>query len=171
MRRRLALAALLLSTLAAPAADAAVRVEMTPATVSTRLGNNFTVTSAIRADSGRSGLIAHLNVVSVTPGVYVDPEDWSSSRTSYLPPLRPGKPVKVPWKIKTVSGGQFAIYVVVLPRDGTALTAKPLTVSPAVSVHVQEHRTLNSGGVLPLALGIPAGLGLLALALRTRRRA
>jgi hypothetical protein len=171
VRRRLAFVAVLLCALTAPAADAAVRVEMTPATVSTRLGNNFTVTSAIRSGSAQAGLIAHLNVVSVTPGVYVDPEDWSSSRTSYLPPLRPGKPVKVPWKIKTVSGGRFAIYVVVLPRGGCALTARPLTVSPAVAVHVQEHRTLNSGGVLPLALGIPAGIGLLALALRTRRRA
>jgi hypothetical protein len=53
MRRRLAIAAVVLCPLPAPA-EAAVHVDMTPATVSTRLGNNFTVTSAIRSDSARA---------------------------------------------------------------------------------------------------------------------
>jgi hypothetical protein len=165
------MAALVLAGAGAPAARADVRVTMSPTQVSTRLGDSFTVDSTIRSSSRRSDLIAHLNVVSVTKGVYVDPEDWSASRTSYLPPLRRGEPKRVSWKIKTVSGGRFAIYVVVLPRAGGAIRSAPLTVSPGVDVRVAEHRTLNSGGVLPLALGVPAGLGLLALALRMRRRA
>jgi hypothetical protein len=36
-------------------------------------------------------------------------------------------------------------------------------------VRIQDRKTLNSGGILPLALGLPALLGLLALGVRLRR--
>jgi hypothetical protein len=39
-----------------------------------------------------------------------------------------------------------------------------------VRVSIQDRKTLNSGGILPLALGIPGALGLLALGVRLRRR-
>ena len=36
-------------------------------------------------------------------------------------------------------------------------------------IWIQDRKTLNSGGILPLALGVPAALGLLALGVRLRR--
>lgn len=39
----------------------------------------------------------------------------------------------------------------------------------AVRVAVADRRTLNSGGILPLALGIPAFLGLLAFSVKVKR--
>ena len=41
--------------------------------------------------------------------------------------------------------------------------------SPAIDVRIADTKDLNSGGVLPLALGVPALLGLLTLATRRRR--
>ena len=43
--------------------------------------------SGTRAPRPLSGLVAHLNVVGLSSGIYVDPEDWSEERTKYLPPL------------------------------------------------------------------------------------
>jgi hypothetical protein len=165
MRRVLAICALLLAL--APAVANAATVSLSRAQVTTKLGDNFAFTSTIanRDSTAAAGLVAHLNVVSLTKGVYVDPEDWSSDRTQYLPVVAAGRSVTVPWKVKAVNGGRFAIYVAVLPVTGTL----PPVVSPALDARVTEHRALNSGGVLPLALGIPALIGLGAIGLRVRR--
>lgn len=143
-----------------------------PSHVSTRLGQRFAVRTEIANHGGTPlrGLIAHLNVVGLTPGVYVDPEDWSSARTQHVPDLAPGRTVTLRWPIKAVNGGDFGVYVVVLPGRDPARAAPGVSVTPAVDVHVAQRRTLNSGGVLPLAVGLPALLGAAALATRLRRR-
>lgn len=111
--------------------------------------------------------IAHLNVLSLLRGVYVDPEDWSTARTRYLGTLAPGASVRVSWRVQAVDAGRFALYVAALPRDvsGTAPTT-----GPAIVVAVPERQTLDAGGIAPLAIGIPAALGLATVGLRLRRR-
>jgi len=159
------------------AADAApsepIGISVSPAQVSTRLGDSFQFGIRVtnRGATELPGLIAHLNVVSLTRSVYVDPEDWSASRTKYLPSLGPGASARLSWKVKAVSGGEFAVYAVVLPGSPAAATEQPPAVSPAMEAHVTERRNLNPGGALPLALGVPGALVLFALALRVRRRA
>lgn len=166
--RRLALllAGALLLGLAADAGAATVELDRTR--VSTRIGRDFTFTSTIRntADRPVSGLVAHLNVLSSDPGTYVDPEDWSAHRTRYLSQLPAHGSATVTWKVKAVNSGSLAIYVAVLPRHG----AGTIDVSPPLRLEVAERRTLNSGGVVPLALGFPALLAALSLATRPRRR-
>ena len=115
-----------------------------------------------------SGLIAHLNVVSLRDGVYVDPEDWSSHRTRYLAPIPAGASVRLTWRLRAVNAGSFGIYVAVLPQSGAA---RPPITGPTVHVSIAHRKTLNSGGTLPLVIGIPALLGALSLGLRVRRRA
>ena len=41
---------------------------------------------------------------------------------------------------------------------------------PTMRLEVAERKTLNSGGILPLVLGIPGLLGVGTLALRWHRR-
>jgi hypothetical protein len=153
------------------AAEAPVAVALDRTEVSTRLGDGFRFTSDVR-NTGRapvSGLVAHLNVVGLSSGIYVDPEDWSEERTKDVPSLSPGESTSISWRVKAVTGGHAAIYVVALPGGDQATPVGP-AVSPAMDVRIAETKDLNSGGVLPLALGVPALLGLATLGVRRRRR-
>ena len=144
----------------------AVAVDRT--SISTKLGREFSFTSTISNSSQAavSGLIAHLNVLSLRDGVYVDPEDWSSQRTRYLAPIPAGSATTLTWRMEAVNAGSFGVYVAVLPGNGAA---RPPTTGPAIHVAVAQRKTLNSGGILPLALGIPGLLGLVWAVVRVRR--
>lgn len=158
---------LLCVLVAAPvsAARSPVGVSLSRTEVSTRIGESFGFDSEIRNTGTRplSGLVAHLNVAGLSSGIYVDPEDWSEQRTKFLSPLAPGESTSVGWNVKAVTGGRAAIYVVVLPGR-----SEP-AVSSAIDVRIAETKDLNSGGVLPLALGVPALLAVAAIAVRRRR--
>jgi hypothetical protein len=163
---RLVAVALAVLALAGPAA-AGVSVRVDRTAISTSLGHRFVFHTTIANGGAASarGLIAHLNVLSLRNGVYVDPEDWSSHRTRYLAPIPAGGSVTLTWMLQAVNAGSIGVYVAVLGASGRPVTG------PAVHVAIAERKTLNSGGVLPLALGIPALLAALALAIRARRRA
>lgn len=161
----------LLTASAAYGADGPAQVSVTVdrARISTKLGGKFAFRSTVtnRGSADASGLIAHLNVLSLKDGVYVDPEDWASNRTRYLDPIPPGGSVTTTWRMQAVNDGDFGIYVAVLPESGVA---RPPTTGPAIHLAVAERKTLNAGGIVPLALGIPVLLGLMTLGLRIYRR-
>ena len=158
---------LLAPTAAAGAENVAVTVA--PERIATKLGGRFSFTSTI-TNSGETdarGLIAHLNVLSLRDGTYVDPEDWSSNRTRYLDPIAPGQSTTITWRMQAVNDGDFGIYVAVLPESGAPV---PPVTGPTIHLDVAERKTLNAGGIVPLVLGLPAALGLLAVGVRIRRR-
>ena len=145
-----------------------VRVLTDPTAVRTSIGHKFILRTTITNEGGSpaGNLVAHLNVLSLDGSAYIDPEDWSSHRTRYLAPIAPGDSVALTWKLQAVNSGSVGIYVAVLPRQGDA---RPV-VGPTVRVEIARRQTLNSAGILPLALGLPALLTLLALGVRVRRR-
>jgi hypothetical protein len=153
------LAALALASAAGAQFDPSVTVDRTR--ISTGLGDTFSFRTTIAnpAATATSVLIAHLNILSLRDGLYVDPEDWSSKRTWYLGSIPAGGSRTITWKLKAVNGGSLAAYVAVLPQDSRT---RPPTTSPSVEITVAEQKTLNSGGILPLALGVPALIGVLA---------
>jgi len=155
-----------LATPAAAAPTEGPQLTFDRSEVAVVIGDKFTLTSTITntGTEATGPLIAHLNVVSLTSAVYVDPEDWSSERTVELDPLEPEDSEPVEWDVQAVNAGTFAIYVVLLP-DG----AGPLAVSPPVHLKVAGRRTLNAGGALPVAVVIPVLLGLAAAAVRFRQ--
>ena len=73
-----------------------------------------------------------------------------------------GASIVVPWTVNAVNAGRFSVYVVVLGAG------RPVA-GPALDARVSERRTLDAGGVLPLALGLPALLGAALLGVRARR--
>jgi hypothetical protein len=162
-------AALVLSGAARSADGARLSVTVDRDQISTKLGKKFVFTSTIRnrGSAPASGLIAHLNILSLRNGTYVDPEDWSSNRTRYLAPIPAGGSATTTWRMQAVNDGAFGVYVAVLPSSGAA---RPPSTGPAIHVAVAERKTLNSGGILPLALGVPTFIGLAALSIRLRRR-
>jgi hypothetical protein len=151
----------------APAAPLTVGVDRTE--ITTQLGHKFHFRSTFRnaGATAADGRIAHLNILSLHSDVYVDPEDWSSHRTKFLPTIPAGGSVTVNWPMEAVNHGSFDVYVTLITPDASG---KQPAIGPAVHIAVADRKTLNSGGILPLALGIPAALGLLTLGLRYRRR-
>lgn len=160
--------ALVVASGAEGAAAPSVSVSVDRTTITTRLGQDFSFRSTItnRGSSPADQLVAHLNVLSLSGGVYVDPEDWSAERTIYLAPIAAGGSTTITWRVKAVNSGSIGVYVAVLPRSGAGQAAT----GPTVHAQIAQRRTLNSGGILPLALGVPALLGALAVGLRFRSR-
>ena len=128
----------------------------------------FTSRIENRGTAALDGLFAHLNVVGLSCGIYVDPEDWSEERTKSVPPLGPGESTEVDWDVTAVTGGEAAIYVVVLRRDEPG--RERLAISPAMDVGIAESVELNTDGVLPLTLAVPAAIAAAAVVVRRRRR-
>jgi hypothetical protein len=167
---RALLALLAVSALLVPAtAGAGVKVTNDRTAVSMKLGQRFVFHTRIANDGSTpaAGLVAHLNVVDLTGNTYVDPEDWSSHRTRYLAPVAPGGSTTLSWRLNAVTAGTVGIYVTALPRSGAPV--RPTT-GPILRVQIKARRSLNAGGVVPLALGIPCLLGALGLVIRFRRR-
>ena len=135
--------------------------------VSTRLGHSFEFHSTIanHGTSPATGLIAHLNVLSLRNGVYVDPEDWSSHRTRYLAPIPAGGSTTLTWRIKAVNAGSIGVYVAVLPRDGEG----PPDGRTDAADRDRRPQDARLGRDLPLALSVPALIGLVLVLVRFQR--
>jgi hypothetical protein len=156
----------LLTWLTAPAGAAAplsVHVVAEPAHVETILGGRFTITTEVTNTGGAptGEILAHLNVASIERTVYVDPEDWSSSRSQQLS-LDPGESQKLSWELQAVNAGHFAAYVVVVPFGSKVAGNEELLISPLVSIAVANRSTLTAQGALPIVISIPVLLGLAA---------
>ncbi|MFI6831747.1 hypothetical protein ACIBG5_31905 [Kribbella sp. NPDC050241] len=126
--------------------------------LTTQIGQTLTVESVV-SESGPA--IAHLNVVSLD-GVYVDLEDWTQDVTQ---PVPAGRETQLDWEFQAVNPGHFAVYVVLIPQNGA------LVAGPPVHVTVSPRQTLDTGGVVPVAIAVPALLGAAALIGRLRRAA
>lgn len=131
-------------------------------------GERIHFSSTIRNDEGGelAGLVAHLNILTTDPDVYVDPEDWSPQRTQYLGELGAGEQSVLEWDVRAVTSGPLILYVAVTdPESGTVTASGPL------HMEVRGQREVNSQNVLPLVAGVPAGvLVLLGLTGARRRR-
>ena len=170
-RSRAFLAALVVAGLFPAGAHAAgsIGVHVDRSRITTSIGQKFVFRSTITntGPAAAAGLIAYLNVLSLHNGVYVDPEDWSSRRTRYLAPIPPGGSTTIAWHMQGVNSGSFGVFVAVLPESGAP---RPPTTGPTIRVDIAHRTTLNSGGILVLALGVPALLGLLTAGVRFGRR-
>jgi hypothetical protein len=152
----------------AQAAVPAFSVDVEPTKIRTEPGEALSLRSTIRNQGSRPAvnLVAHLNILSLRPGLYVDPEDWSESRTRYLAPIPAGGSRTITWTVTAVNSGALGVYVAVFPSSGAGA---PIT-GPTLRADIAERRTIDSNGIIPLALGVPALLGALAVGVRLRRR-
>lgn len=156
---------------AAPASPGPVRVAFERTRISGVVGDRFTLRATVRTTGSApaGALIAHLNVASLTTGVYVDPEDWSSDRTQQLPAVTPASPVTTTWEVQAVNAGRFDIYLVLLPSDASG-TDMPLIATPPLQVAVAGRTTITAAGTLPVVVMVPVLLTVAATAIRRRRR-
>ena len=167
LRAMAALAAALLIVAPAAAKDP-VSVILDQTHRETAVGDRFDFASTIRNDTDHelTGLVAHLNVLSTDPDVYVDPEDWSAHRTAFLPPVPAHTTRRVDWTVQVVNEGHFVLYVAVTSTTGPAY----VDVSAGLRLTSTGRRSLDAGGVLPVVLGMPALMAALLVLVGLRRR-
>lgn len=111
-----------------------------------------------------------MNIIKTGQGDPVDPEDWSPERTQQLAALAPGASAKQSWTVDAVLEGDYMVYLTAIPKpSGADATSKPVS-SPGIHLTVKAFTESNPGGVLPVAIAMPLGLGLIALIPRWRRR-
>jgi hypothetical protein len=155
---------------------------MQPAQLTATLGDRFTLHTIMSATASSGRRIAHLNVVSLDPDVYVDPEDWSPQRSRYLDTAAAGPAQSaqtLDWQVQAVSVGRFDVYVVVLldspdgPANRTGSTTsdqEALIVSGPTRMTVTSRVTINPGNSLTVAIAVPLLIAVTAAATRYRRR-
>lgn len=117
-------------------------------------------------------LIAAMNIINLSKtGDVVDPEDWSPERTQYIDTLGPTEAITLTWQVNAVLDGNYMVYIVVVPAPESEGTSSQTVASRGLHLSVSKFTTLNPGGVLPYAIGVPVVVGLaIIMVFRLRRR-
>ena len=114
------------------------------------------------------GVVAWISLVQVDPGHEqpVDLEDWSAHKAVTQTILPPGQKVNVEWPMRLIQSGAYRVVISAVDREtGYVMT------SPFVDFQVRRKPVVESGRILPVALGVPLlVLGMMAWR-RYRRRA
>ncbi len=148
--------------------DETVVVSIEPATRSVVLGENLgaTVTVTNTGPSASAPLVVHLDITDPAQSISVDPEDWTPTLSRSVGALEPGEATMVEWELQPISAGTFMAYAVVLSPDLDTISA-----SEVLEIRVVDQRSLNPGGILPVAIAAPAIVGtLLLVQMRLARR-
>jgi len=144
-------------------APPAVLITQDRDSVSVSIGDRFSFSSTVRApaDASLDGLVAHLNILSLDPDTYVDPEDWSDARTQYLLEIPAGGQATLAWTVQAVNHGRFVVYVAL----ARAQAGQPVLAGPGLRADVTAQRVINAEGDvdevtqrLAQALAAPASL-------------
>ena len=146
-----------------------LRLSVAPERVSTSVGTpvDLTITLVNGSPEQVRKLALHLDITDPRATNSVDPEDWTPTLTRTTAPVEPGGEVTESWSIAPIQGGDFVLYAVALDLDAGGEPTM-LTVSNGVPVHVDEKRSFNPRGVLPLSVAMPVLVGM-ALIWRYRR--
>jgi hypothetical protein len=102
------------------------------------------------------GLVAWISLVQVTPGQEqpMDLEDWSAQKAISGASLAPGASLSTDWPMRLIQSGDYRVVISTTDRGGQAVHT-----SPTVQFHVMPKAVVESGRILPVALGIPLVLG------------
>lgn len=157
------LTAALLTTMSVSASaqsSDAITVDLRADAVAVELGEMVDLAILVTNNSPEPArdLVVHIDITSLDRDGSVDPEDWTPTLSKPIDQLEVGRSATIPWTIQPISPGRFTVYAVVLSPDSTVVPT-----SNAVMIDVVDRRTLNPQGVLPVALGMPAVVGLLFL--------
>jgi hypothetical protein len=101
-------------------------------------------------------VIVAMNIINLSKtGDVVDPEDWSPERTQYLDGLSPNESATLSWEVNPVLDGDYMVYMVAIPEPEDAGTSTQAVASRGLHLSVAKFTSLNPGGVLPYAVGVP----------------
>ncbi len=143
-----------------------IAIDMDAVVVKTGDEIEFTTTVTNVADVASPELTVAMNIINLGKSDPVDPEDWSPERTQTVDPLDPGESAEQSWTVEAILDGNYMVYMTAIVKPGApAETTLPVT-SPGIHLTVQAFQNANPAGVLPVALGMPLGLIVVAFLLR-----
>lgn len=141
-------------------------VDLDAATIKTGDEIEFTTTVTNIADTDSPQLTVAMNIINLGKRDPVDPEDWSPERTQVVDPIAPGESAEQSWTVEAIQDGNYMVYMTAIVKPGAPeQTTLPVT-SPGIHLTVLAFQNANPGGVLPVALGMPIGLIVVAFVLR-----
>jgi len=158
---------------ASPDAELPLKIEVDTDFKEVKTGDEFEFDTSVTYEGAEESppLVMAMNIIDLK-GAVVDPEDWSPQRTQVVEPLAPGESAEHTWTIEAILEGDYMVYIVAVPKpDGRTATSQPITTS-GIHLTVKQFINYNPGGVLPVAVGIPASLTLgtvLLYGIRRRR--
>jgi hypothetical protein len=147
----------LVVTPAAPALAAEeVTIEIVPTDATVVLGQSIDIEVRVTNPGATpsSALVAHIDVTDLTDSASVDPEDWTPSLSRPIGVVDAGATETLTWSIQPIAGGQFTLYAVALSGEVSTVAA-----SDSVRVTVEDRRSLNPNGILPIAIAGPLLVG------------
>ena len=147
-----------------------IAVDLGYKTVSAGDEVEFTTVVTNAGATATAPLNVAMNIVKTGKGEPVDPEDWSPERTQQIDKLAPGESNEQTWTVEAILEGDYMVYMTVLPQpSGPNSTTQPVS-SPGIHLTVKSFAKANPGGVLPVAIGTPVALMLIAVVPILRRR-
>jgi plastocyanin len=156
----------------AAAGDQSLAITMDLAYRTVNAGDEVEFTTVVTNNGGQDSppLNVAMNIVKTGKGEPVDPEDWSPERTQQIDLLPAGENAEQTWTVEAILEGDYMVYMTVIPKpSGPKATSVPVS-SPGIHLTVKPFTKQNPGGVLPVAIGTPLLLGLLALVPRGLQR-
>ncbi len=148
--------------------DDSIAVTIDPRSSSIVLGEKLDLRVNVTNNGSASTppLVVHLDITDPMQFTSVDPEDWTPTLSQAVGVLGPDEDATVRWTVQPISPGTFAAYAVALSPEAETIDA-----SKILEIHVEDQRSLNPGGILPVAIAAPAIIGgLLVLQARLARR-
>ena len=145
-----------------------VTVTINPPMKTIVLGENLDLVISITNEGADTTppLIAHIDITNPDETTSVDPEDWTPTLSKAVDPIAPGETIVVDWNLQPISAGDYVTYAIVLSPGVDSISA-----SNVLEIGVIDERGLNPGGILPVALLMPALIGVLLIAqMRHARR-
>lgn len=142
-----------------------VRVEVGDRSMELGESRHLQVQVTNNATTASPPLTVHLDITDPAAAHSVDPEDWTSTLNQTTPALPPGAGATLEWTLQPISGGSFALYAVALAPGADTLAS-----SNVLTIEVTDRRSLNPGGIAPVAIGIPGLVGAALLVQVTRAR-
>ncbi len=103
-----------------------------------------------------NGLVVWISLVEVTPGHEqpMDLEDWSAHKAVTGTTLAPGASLQTSWPMRLIKNGDYRVVI-----SATERSDKTVFTSPAIQFHVAQKPVVESGRILPIALGLPLLVG------------
>jgi len=142
------------------ASDAGMQISVSLDHATTKTGDRIKFTTTVTNNGAQTspGFHVSMNIIKIGSGDPVDPEDWSPERSQSVAPLPAGKAATQSWTVDTIMEGNYMVYLTVIPTPKGADTTSQTVSSMGIHVIVQPGNDTNPGGVLPVAIAIPAAM-------------